>query len=176
VFDEVVRGTRTTDGPVEYSLHGGVVDTLDAFSSSSAKIYAEVKITVHHNLDGGRPWETVNTVLSKPEVFSQCRKWLQRRPGPGTCSRPPARARRRAGRSTPGVAAIGSALAGELHGLHVLVETSRTTQDNQTRFFVLSREGARKTGDDKTAIMFTTAHKPGALAEVLDVFKERGST
>ena len=29
-------------------------------------------------------------------------------------------------------------------------------------------------GDDKTAIMFTTAHKPGALAEVLDVFKERG--
>ena len=29
-------------------------------------------------------------------------------------------------------------------------------------------------GDDKTAIMFTTAHKPGALAEVLDVFKENG--
>jgi chorismate mutase/prephenate dehydratase len=33
---------------------------------------------------------------------------------------------------------------------------------------------ARKTGDDKTAIMFTTAHKPGALAEVLDVFRDNG--
>ena len=39
---------------------------------------------------------------------------------------------------------------------------------------MIGREGARKTGDDKTAIMFTTAHKPGALAEVLDVFKEAG--
>ena len=43
-----------------------------------------------------------------------------------------------------------------------------------TRFFVIGREAARRTGDDKTAIMFTTAHKPGALAEVLDVFKELG--
>jgi len=39
---------------------------------------------------------------------------------------------------------------------------------------VIGREGARRSGDDKTAIMFTTAHKPGALAEVLDVFKENG--
>src|SRR5438034_4515853 len=46
--------------------------------------------------------------------------------------------------------------------------------DNVTRFFVIGREGAKRSGDDKTAIMFTTAHKPGALAEVLDVFKENG--
>ena len=46
--------------------------------------------------------------------------------------------------------------------------------NNITRFFVISREAAKKSGDDKTAIMFTTAHKPGALAEVLDVFKENG--
>ena len=39
---------------------------------------------------------------------------------------------------------------------------------------MISREPARRSGDDKTAIMFTTAHKPGALAEVLDVFKENG--
>jgi chorismate mutase/prephenate dehydratase len=39
---------------------------------------------------------------------------------------------------------------------------------------VIGREPARHSGEDKTAIMFTTAHKPGALAEVLDVFKENG--
>ena len=43
-----------------------------------------------------------------------------------------------------------------------------------TRFFVISREPAKRSGDDKTAIMFTTAHKPGALAEVLDVFRDNG--
>ena len=40
-----------------------------------------------------------------------------------------------------------------------------------TRFLVVSREDARPTGDDKTAILFSTAHKAGALADVLDVFK-----
>ena len=77
-------------------------------------------------------------------------------------------------RQEPGVAAIGSALAGELYGLRLLFEKIEDNPDNVTRFFVIGREGARRSGDDKTAIMFTTAHKPGALAEVLDVFKENG--
>ena len=74
----------------------------------------------------------------------------------------------------PGVAAIGSKQAAELYGLHILFENIEDNPDTVTRFFVIGRETARKTGDDKTAIMFTTAHKPGALADVLDVFKEAG--
>src|SRR3954453_24162554 len=51
VFDEVVRGHCDYGMvPVENSIGGGVVDTPDAFLSSSAKIYAEVKITIHHHL------------------------------------------------------------------------------------------------------------------------------
>jgi chorismate mutase/prephenate dehydratase len=114
-------------------------------------------------------------VQSKPEVFSQCRKWLASvardrdvQPAASTSKAAETAA------NQPGVAAIGSTLAGELHGLHVLFENIEDDPDNQTRFFVLSREAARKSGDDKTAVMFTTAHKPGALAEVLDVFKENG--
>ena len=72
------------------------------------------------------------------------------------------------------MAAIGSKQAAELYGLHVLFENIEDNPDNMTRFFVIGREAARRTGEDKTAIMFTTAHKPGALAEVLDVFKENG--
>jgi chorismate mutase / prephenate dehydratase len=176
VFEEVVRGHADYGlVPVENSLHGGVVDTLDAFLSSSAKIYAEVKVTVHHNLLAKEPWEQIRTIYSKPEVFSQCRHWL------ASVARDrdvqPAASTSRAAEmaaTMPGVAAIGSTLAGELHELHVLFENIEDDPDNQTRFFVLSREAARRTGDDKTAIMFTTAHKPGALAEVLDVFKENG--
>jgi len=61
-----------------------------------------------------------------------------------------------------------------LYGLRTLFENIEDNPDNETRFLVIGREAARKSGDDKTAIMFTTAHKPGALAEVLDVFKENG--
>ena len=50
---------------------------------------------------------------------------------------------------------------GELYGLRMLFENIEDDPDNETRFFVIGREAARRSGDDKTAIMFTTAHKPG---------------
>ncbi|MGA2496665.1 MAG: prephenate dehydratase, partial [Tepidisphaeraceae bacterium] len=176
VFEEVARG-RIDHGlvPVENSIGGGVIDTLDAFLLHSAKICAEVQITVHHILLAKEPWEQVTRILSKPEVFAQCRNWItsvakdrQIEAAASTAQAAAVAAR------TPGVAAIGSILAGELNGLQTLFANIEDNPDNVTRFFVIGREPARKSGDDKTAIMFTTAHKPGALAEVLDVFKENG--
>ena len=176
VFAEVARG-HIDYGlvPVENSIGGGVVDTLDAFLHSSAKICAEVLITIHHNLLANEPWEQVRRIYSKPEVFSQCRNWLSAaakdrdiQPAASTSAAAELAAK------TPGVAAIGSSIAGELYDLRVLFENIEDNPDNVTRFFVIGREAARRSGDDKTAIMFTTAHKPGALAEVLDVFKENG--
>jgi chorismate mutase/prephenate dehydratase len=61
-----------------------------------------------------------------------------------------------------------------LYGLTTLFENIEDNPDNVTRFWVISREAAKRTGDDKTAILFTTSHKPGALAEVLDVFRDAG--
>jgi chorismate mutase/prephenate dehydratase len=176
VFEEVVRG-HIDYGlvPVENSLHGGVVDTLDAFLNSSARICAEVRITIHHYLLTKEPWENVKTIYSKPEIFSQCRKWLSAMgkdrnvQGVASSSKAAEMAAVEAG-----AAAIGTRIAGELNGLNVLYENIEDDPENETRFLVIGREPARRTGDDKTAVMFTTAHKPGALAEVLDVFKENG--
>src|SRR5690606_3911463 len=42
--------------------------------------------------------------------------------------------------------------------------------NNVTRFFVIARESARPSGDDKTSMMFRTADTPGALVQVLGVF------
>jgi len=176
VFEEVVRG-HVDYGlvPVENSIGGGIVDTLDAFTSSSAKICAEVLLTVHHNLLAKEPWEKIEKIFSKAEVFSQCRNWLSAtakdRPTIPVDSTTVAA---QMARDQSGVAAIGSKQAAELYGLHILFENIEDNPDNMTRFFVIGREAARRTGEDKTAIMFTTAHKPGALAEVLDVFKENG--
>ena len=176
VFDEVIRGHIDYGMvPVENSLGGGVVDTLDAFLQTSAKICAEVKVTIHHNLLARDPWDQIKSIHSKPEVFSQCRKWLSAMAKDKDVQ--PAASTSKAAElasQQPGVAAIGSKLAGQFHGLRTLFENIEDDPDNETRFFVIGREPARRTGDDKTAIMFTTAHKPGALAEVLDVFKENG--
>ena len=132
------------------------------FTSSSAKICAEVLLTVHHNLLAKEPWEKIEKIFSKAEVFSQCRNWLQR-DGQGSAddSLSTAHGGAQMARDQAGVAAIGSKQAAELYGLHILFENIEDNPDNMTRFFVIGREAARRTGDDKTAIMFTTAHKPG---------------
>lgn len=176
VFTEVIRG-HVDYGmvPVENSIHGGVIDTLDAFLQSSARICAEVKVVIHHNLLAKEPWENIRKIYSKPEVFTQCREWLNNTAKGRDIEAASSSARAaELAASQPGAAAIGSTLAGEFYNLHTLFENIEDNPDNVTRFFVIGREPAKKTGDDKTAIMFTTAHKPGALAEVLDVFKDNG--
>src|SRR5258706_7305849 len=149
VFEEVVRG-HIDYGlvPVEKSIGAGVVDTLDAFLHSSAKICAEVLITVHQNLLAKEPWEQIKTIYSKPEVFSQCRNWLAAtakgrdvQPAASTSKAP------KLASQQPGVAAVGSAIAGEKYGLHVLFENIEDNPDNVTRFFVIGREPARRSGE-----------------------------
>src|SRR5438477_7054132 len=53
VFEEVLRG-HIDYGlvPVENSIGGGIVDTVDGFLHSSGKIWSEVLIAIHHNLLG----------------------------------------------------------------------------------------------------------------------------
>jgi chorismate mutase / prephenate dehydratase len=51
-------------------------------------------------------------------------------------------------------------------------ESIEDMPNNVTRFFVVAREDARATGQDKTAAIFSTAHKAGALVDVLEVFKK----
>jgi chorismate mutase/prephenate dehydratase len=121
------------------------------------------------------PWEKIEKVCSKAEVFSQCRNWLSATAkNMAVMAVDSTTTAAQMSRDTPGIAAIGSRQAAELYGLQILFENIEDNPDNVTRFFVIGREAARRTGDDKTAIMFTAAHKPGALAEVLDVFRDNG--
>jgi chorismate mutase/prephenate dehydratase len=46
--------------------------------------------------------------------------------------------------------------------------------NNSTRFLVLGRQGAERTGRDKTSVLFVVSHAPGTLFRVLQVFYEKG--
>ncbi len=176
IFHEVARGHCDLGlVPIENTVGGGVVDTLDAFIGASVYICAEVIVEVHHNLLANCPPEKITAVASKPEVFAQCRNWLSG--GFKHAEVIPTASSSKAAEmaaSTEGLAAIGSELAAELYGLKVVFERIEDDPNNLTRFFVISRHPAEKTGDDKTALMFTTAHRAGALVEVLNVLAKYG--
>ncbi|MBZ0171025.1 MAG: chorismate mutase [Phycisphaerales bacterium] len=188
VFTEV-RHKHVNYGlvPIENSTGGGIVETLDAFTAHAGhlSIYAEVQITIHHALLANCPPSSVGRVHSKPEVFQQCRGWLSTQLPRAELI--PAASSSRAVQIAveenqkaisighdPTSAAIGTSLAGEMYGLKTLFPRIEDNPNNITRFLVLSREKAKRSGDDKTSVTFTTEDKPGALVEVLGVFHSEG--
>lgn len=176
VFAEVERGHADFGViPVENTLGGGIVDTLDAFAAARAQICSEVVRYIHHNLLAHRPLAELERIYSKPEVFAQCKRWLLET-GFADRTSPVASSSKAAelAATDPKSGAIGSALAAELYGLPMQVEHIEDSISNATRFLVIGREPARPTGNDKTALMFSTLHQAGALVSVLDVFRQEG--
>ncbi|MFA5863593.1 MAG: prephenate dehydratase [Phycisphaerae bacterium] len=174
VFMDVARGHCNLGMvPVENSLGGSVIDTLDAFLELDVKICAEMIFRIHHNLLANCPLEQIRVIYSKPEVFAQCRNWLSMQMK-GIQTVPVASTSRAAelAAQEPNAAAIGSTLASELYKLAVVDENIEDNPNNFTRFFVISRYTAKPTGQDKTAILFATAHRAGTLADVLDIFRK----
>lgn len=176
VFDEVSRD-RVDFGivPIENSVGGGVIDTLDALLETDVQICAEINRAIHHNLMANCRLEGVKTVYSKPEVFAQCQRWLsetnlmQKTIPVASTSKAAELAKQE-----PGAAAIGSRLASELYDLMIICENIEDNANNVTRFFVIGRHSAQPTGDDKTSVVFTTRDEPGALVDVLDAIRQGG--
>jgi chorismate mutase/prephenate dehydratase len=181
VFTEVARGhVNYALAPIENSIHGGVVETLDALASFAGRvhIYAEAQLEVHQCLLANCDPAKVQRIYSKPEVFSQCKVWLATQypnipqiPAPSS-SRAVQMVSEESDKDPAACsAAIGSVLAGELYDVNTLFENIEDASNNITRFFVLSQEETQPSGDDKTSIMFKTLDKPGALADVLAEFQ-----
>ncbi|MHC4082543.1 MAG: prephenate dehydratase [Planctomycetota bacterium] len=174
VFEEVAaRRCHYGLVPYENSIGGSVTDTLDALAEHEVTIYAEALIEVAHALLANCGPSDVRRIYSKREVFSQCRQWLNRQyPNAEMVTTESSSAAVQQAVSEPDAAAIGSALAGELYGVNQLFEQIQDKPNNITRFLVIGREAALPSGDDKTTLLFVTADKPGALVDVLAVFRD----
>ncbi len=166
--------------PIENSSIGGVNETLDTFIDmhDELKIYGEVKLQVKFCLLANCKPEQVNRIYSKPDVFEQCRNWLSTQYPQATriptesSALATQKAKEEIERNSDcGVAAIGSSLAGEIHGLKPLFQAIEDRQSNMTRFLILSKSQTEESGNDKTSIMFTTVDRSGALVDVLEIFK-----
>ena len=173
IFDEVSKGHSDLGlVPIENTTGGGVIETLDALVDSDVKICAEVLMAIHHNLLANCAIDKIKKIYSKPEVFAQCRNWLSAtfKDAQTIAVASTAKAAQMAAEEAE-TAAIGSIVAAEIYGLKVICENIEDITNNITRFLVICKEDSKPSGEDKTAISFSTAHKAGALADVLDVFK-----
>ena len=165
--------------PIENSVEGSVNATLDGLAfDHDLMISREIVLNIHHSLvvAPGTTLGEIAQLFAHPQASAQSRKWIARTlPGkPIVAANSNAEAVQTAV-ATPGAAAIGPALAASLYGGEVLVEDVEDFAGNQTRFVLVGRESAPRTGRDKTSLaLFLRADKPGALLMILSEFAYGG--
>lgn len=161
--------------PIENSLEGAVNVTLDVLAEeNNLFIINELIIPINLNLvvKKGTAFEDIKVIVSHPQPLGQSRNYLNDKfPYAVQIEESStSRAAQKVAEADGSYAAIASATAARLNGLEVLEGNVQDVKNNHTRFVVVSRELQKKTGRDKTSIVFSTENKPGSLYRVLDIF------
>ena len=166
--------------PIENSLEGAIGTVMDLLvHRPGLLIRREVLLPVRQHLlaPRGVGLEDVTRVLSHPQPFGQCARYLRTRL-PKAALQPThstADAARQVAEGAPGAAAIGARAAAARYGLEIIAESIQDADENTTRFVLLARADEAPTGCDRTSIAFTLDRdRPGGLYEVLGEFAQRG--
>jgi chorismate mutase/prephenate dehydratase len=176
VFEAVMRGQADYGVvPVENSWEGAVNHTLDMFIDSDVHVCAQVLLRIEHHLLSKSPRENIVKVYSHPQAFAQTRNWLRRNlPGVECVEVSSTTRAAECAAQEAGSAAIAGKLAGELLGLDVIESAIQDSADNTTRFLVIGMRPSPATGNDRTSLLFSVAHEPGALYRALEPFHAQG--
>lgn len=170
-FAAVESGTaRAAVVPVENSLAGSIYETYDLMRASDLVIRGEVLLPVNHCLVAlpGQSLREISRVYSHPQALAQCDSFLREHGfEPVAAGDTAGSARMLRDRGLRGAAAVSSRRAAGLYGLDVLAENIQTQRENATRFFVVAREAAPRGEHNKTAVVFSTPNRPGALYRCL---------
>lgn len=165
--------------PVENSIEGTVRESLDNLMLSTnpnIKILSEVIMPIRHCLlSRTTEFYSITGVISHPQALAQCQNFLHDEL-PRNLNIIEATSTAEAARSLANYnltyAAIGSEKTAEVYNLNILRENINDDKSNQTRFALIGDFETEKTGRDRTSIAFSTANKPGALLEILNIFYE----
>ncbi|MFA5157057.1 MAG: prephenate dehydratase [Candidatus Omnitrophota bacterium] len=174
VFLEVERGNADYGVvPIENSIEGAISYTLDMFIDSDLKICSQIILDISHNLLANCPKNKIKKVYSNPNVFGQCRLWLEKNLA---CAQKievssTTRAAQIAAKEK-GSACIASLLAAKIYKLKVIASGIEDSPHNITRFLVIGKSDVPATGNDRTSIMFSIKDKVGALHDMLLPFKK----
>ncbi len=177
VFAEVEK-ERTRYGivPVENSIEGAVVTTLDSFMKYKVQICGEIHLEISHNLvcRSGNI-EDIQTIASHAQPLAQCREWLRKHlPNIPTLPVFSTSTAAQMAANNPNIGAIASSLAITTYELQVVVRGIEDYRGNTTRFLVIGRQSPSASGDDRTSLLIGTMDRPGSLNDILTILSEEG--
>ena len=178
VFDAVASGEAQRGFlPIENSIAGPVAVNADLFAECKVFVTAEAYLRIEHCLlaPKGTRLDAVTAVYSHPVALAQCRDFLKKRDLKAVPEYDTAGAAKLvAARRVLGEAAIASTSCAEAYGLEILAKNIQSVADNFTRFWAFVKGSRPPAGlkMEKTSVVFTAGHRPGALLECLRRFAD----
>jgi chorismate mutase / prephenate dehydratase len=162
--------------PVENSLEGSISRTYDLLLDSNLKVSGETQLRIVHCLISlpEAQIDSIREVYSHPQALGQSKTFLRQMGWKLTPSYDTAgsvKLIKESGMIEKG--AIASARAAQIYGMKILVRGIEDNTNNYTRFFSLSKADTTVSGMDKTSIVFSVKHKPGALYDALKELASR---
>jgi prephenate dehydratase len=183
-FDEAAEAVRKGETdlciiPVENSLIGRIADIHHLLPDAGLHIVGEHFLRIRHQLLGikGAKLSGLKRVFSQGPALAQCLKLIRSQKLKAENWHDTAgSAHHVAELNDPTVAAIASALAGELYGLEVLKANVEDESHNMTRFLIMSREpdDAPNEGKIITTFVFRVRNVPAALYKAMGGFATNG--
>jgi chorismate mutase/prephenate dehydratase len=165
--------------PLENSIAGSVNVVYDLMMRNEFKIVRSVRLKIDHNLlaKPGIKKTDIKEIFSHEQAINQCTEYLKGfdKSVKITAVVNTAEAAKIVSESERNdVAALASRSCCDLYGLKCLEGSVQDKGNNYTRFICISKDLEIYPGAERTSIMLTTAHKPGALYKVLGHFYALG--
>ncbi len=163
--------------PLENALAGSVHENYDLLLEYDLRIVGEITLRIEHNLVGhpGTSLGDIRRVYSHPQVFQQCRQYIDRHDwelAPVSDTAHAVRHIREQGDFTE--AALAGRDAARIFEMEILEAGIETNPRNYTRFVVIAREPLAGGEKQKSSLIFSTGNQPGSLFEALKVFADNG--
>lgn len=172
VFDAIDKGIcRYGVLPLENSTAGSVNKVYDQMMKYNFTIVRSVRVKVSHCLlaQPGVKMEEIREIFSHEQAINQCADFLKQHPEIHVtpCANTAMAAQMVAQSQRRDIAALSSHNCAHLYGLQTLANSVQDKGNNYTRFICISKKPEIFPGANRTSIMLTTPHSPGALYRII---------
>ena len=164
--------------PIENSYAGSVNPVYDLMREHKFYIVKSLKLHIKHNIvaNANATLDSITEIYSHEQALAQCKKYLEKHPNikvtPCANTAVAARMVKESGRVD--VAAISSQECAEIYGLKILDSAIQDSNDNYTRFILITKSIKVYNNANKISIVTSLPNTPGSLYKLLSKFYNLG--
>lgn len=183
VFSAVKSGTAEKGVvAIENNIFGSINTIYRLFNRYEVWIEAETTVHIQQYLIAAKKTSLENiqksacTILSQAPALAQCELWLTEHTPQAIrqeTSDTAASVQTIVSKQNPSLLAVASKRAADLCGAYIVAGPINDDPHNYTRFVLLSPTKTVSKNANRSTIILTTSHAPGALVRALNVFAQK---